>query len=208
MAKKIRSDGWTIAQIFDVYGAIKRALIRRGKFPEHAQDNNGEKSAPEPKPDVGGRESSKKPKEISKKPAKPSDIKLKDFTRDSDEILYSADSVFPFQLVPDTITIDRQKVTIAQRTFIRIAKILSVNVNDMLNVEADIGPFFGTVKLTSRFFANKPQKITWLARKDAIQIQRILQGYIIAHQKEIDSSKIPRDELVKLLERLGQGASD
>ena len=208
MAKKIRSDGWTIAQIFDVYGAIKRAMIRRGKFPEHAQDNNGEMSVPEPKSAVGRGESSKNPKEISKKSARPVDVKLKDFTRDADEILYTADSVFPFQLVPDTITIDRQKVTIAQRTFIRVAKILSVHVNDMLSVEADIGPFFGTVKLTSRFFANTPQKITWLGRKDAVQIQRILQGYIIAHQKKIDCSKIPKGELATLLERLGQGASD
>jgi hypothetical protein len=36
----------------------------------------------------------------------------------SNDILYKAESVFPFSMFPDTITIDREKVSIANRVFL------------------------------------------------------------------------------------------
>lgn len=124
------------------------------------------------------------------------------------DVLFSSNTVFPFVLFPDSISIDREKLTIVHRPFFRVARITSVQIRDILNVEADYGPFFGSIHFVSRYFVNNPQSINFLWRGDAVKIQRLLQGYIIATQKEIDTSKIPKDELIVLLDDLGQGAPD
>lgn len=134
--------------------------------------------------------------------------KLYDVAIKSHDILFSANSVFPFTLFPDTITIDREKVTIVHRLFFRVAKIVSVRIHDLLNVEADVGPFFGSIHLTSRYFLNNPESIHFLWRGEAARVQRLLQGYIIAQQEKIDCSKIEKNELCLLLDDLGRGASD
>lgn len=134
--------------------------------------------------------------------------KLYDVAIKAHDILFTANTVFPFVLFPDTITIDREKVTIVHRPFFRIAKIVSVRIHDLLNVEADVGPFFGTLHLTSRYFLNNPESINFLWRSEAAKAQRLLQGYIIAQHENIDCSKIPADELIILLDDLGKGYSD
>jgi hypothetical protein len=77
-----------------------------------------------------------------------------------------------------------------------------------MSAEAVVGPFFGSLHLTFRFFANNERTVSFLPRKDAIEIQRLIHGYIIAHRREIDVSSVGKEELVKLLTELGQGASD
>lgn len=134
--------------------------------------------------------------------------RLLDATNKGHEILIKTNTVFPFNLFPDTITVDREKLTIANRFFFRVAKITSVPVRDILSVEADVGPFFGSVHLTSRYFFTNPQTISFLWRGDAIKIQRLLQGYIIAHERNIDCSAIDKEQLVTLLNDLGRGDTD
>lgn len=126
------------------------------------------------------------------------------------DILFTADTVFPFTLFPDTINLDREKLTIVHRSFFRVAKITSVRVHDILGSEVDVGPFFGSVHVSSRYFVNDPQKqsVNFLWRSQAIKAHRLIQGFIIAAQKGIDTMKPPLDELIVLLDDLGKGASD
>lgn len=125
----------------------------------------------------------------------------------SREVLVSATTVFPFTLFPDTITVDRTKLTIAHRSFFRMAEVLSINVQDILNVTANVGPFFGSLTVTTRFFdkESKPCEVRYLWREDALRVKRILQGYVIAVQKGIDCSALQRRELVLMLDQLGGG---
>ncbi|OGL35149.1 hypothetical protein A3F65_00535 [Candidatus Saccharibacteria bacterium RIFCSPHIGHO2_12_FULL_47_16b] len=134
--------------------------------------------------------------------------KLYDVAIKAHDILFSANTVFPFTLFPNTITIDREKVTIVHRPFFRMAKIVSVRIHDLLNVESDVGPFFGTLHLTSRYFLNNPESINFLWRSETAKAQRLLQGYIIAQHEKVNCSNIPKDELIVLLDDLGRGASD
>lgn len=126
----------------------------------------------------------------------------------SHDILYKASTVFPLTPFPDTITIDREKVTIANRFFFQVAKITSSPIADIQNAEANVGPFFGSVRITSRYFYRNIRLLKYLWREDALKIQRILQGYLIAHQKEIDCTSIDKDRLVALLLDLGEGRTD
>jgi hypothetical protein len=60
----------------------------------------------------------------------------------SNDILYKAESVFPFSMFPDTITVDREKVSIANRVFFRVAQMHSIRIDDVLSVEGNVGPVF------------------------------------------------------------------
>jgi hypothetical protein len=126
----------------------------------------------------------------------------------SNDILYKAESVFPFSMFPDTITVDREKVSIANRVFFRVAQMHSIRIDDVLSVEGNVGPFFGSIRVTSKYFVKSPRVINYLTREDTRSIQKILQGYAIARQKEIDCSKIPTKELLRLLMELGEEGTD
>jgi hypothetical protein len=126
----------------------------------------------------------------------------------SNDIIYKATTIFPFTLFPDTITIDREKVSIANRFFFRVAQIHSIRIDDILGVEGNRGPFFGSLSITSKYFIKSPRKINFLTIDDTVKAQRILQGYTIARQKEIDCSKIATKELRTMLLELGKESTE
>ena len=133
--------------------------------------------------------------------------KLIDATVGAHDILFSANTVFPFVLFPDTISMDREQLTIVHRAFFQTANTISVRINDILNIESNVGPFFGSVHLFSKFFTNDLKSIHFLTRGDALRIQRLIQGYAIAHHRKIDCANIERRQLIAMLDSLGQGAA-
>lgn len=127
----------------------------------------------------------------------------------SHDILARATTVFPLTLFPDTLTIDRTKMTITHRDFMGAGEVISISIEDILNVAATVGPLFGSVTIATRFFdPNKPYKIDHFWRKDALKIKRIAEGYIIARQKDIDTSALSTRELSKLLDELGKVSAE
>ncbi len=131
--------------------------------------------------------------------------KLRNIVQKSQNILIESKSVFPFQLFPDTITIDRQKLTVVHRPFFAAKQTVSVPHSDVKNIEADIGPFFGSLTVTSEHFINNTQTIEYLPKRDALAIQQLVQGFISVQREGIDTSKIDDKTLVKMLDELGRG---
>jgi hypothetical protein len=134
--------------------------------------------------------------------------KLVDVVNTSLPVLMKSKAVFPFDLFPDTITIDRHKFTLVHRTFFFIQQTIGVKLSDINNVEGNIGPFFGSLVITSQHFKNNIQHINFLPRKDVIDMQQVLQGVIIANQEGVDFSAIDDEELIALLRKLGQGETN
>lgn len=123
----------------------------------------------------------------------------------SHEILASATTVFPLTIFPNTVIIDRAKLTITNRGFVKTAEVMSIRIEDILNVTANVGPMFGSLHIVSRVMTNEePFDVRFLWRDDAIMLKRILQGYIIAIQKEIDCSPLKTAELSDMLNELGK----
>ncbi len=121
------------------------------------------------------------------------------------DILVTARTVFPITLFPDTVTVDRASITITKRKFFQASEVTSFRIEDVLNVIASVGPLFGSIKIMSRIFnTEKPYEVNNFWREDALKIKRIAQGYIIALQKEIDTSSLGIFELSAMLEKLGQ----
>ena len=126
---------------------------------------------------------------------------LKTAINESHEVLIKATT---FGFFPDTITLDRAQLTITKRTFMRVAEVTSMRIEDILNVVVSVGPFFGHIKFFSRTAAIQPCEIAYLWRSDAMRLKRIAQGYVIAIQREIDCSHMSTAELVNQLEQLDQ----
>ena len=130
---------------------------------------------------------------------------LRNAIRGSNQVLATASTVFPLTLFPDTITVDRAKVTITRRNFFKAAEVMSLRIEDILNVTANVGPLFGSVKIASRVFSSeKPYVVDRFWREDALKLKRVMQGYIIALEKKIDCSQLSTDELAHMLDRLGK----
>lgn len=130
---------------------------------------------------------------------------LENAIRGSHQILSSATTVFPFTPFPDTVIVDRAKLTITHRTFFQVAEVMSIRIEDILNVTANIGPFFGSLHIVSRVMSpDKPYQINFLWRDDTLKLKRILQGYVIAMQNNIDCTPLSTKELCNLLNELGK----
>jgi hypothetical protein len=120
------------------------------------------------------------------------------------DILLTGRPVFQFDLIGDTLKMDRQKLTVVHNTLFGASQTASIRLKDLRNIEADIGPLFGSITLTSQHFLNNTQTIKYLKRKDITEAQRLLQGFMIAHEAQIDTDNIEHSELKSLLNKLGQ----
>jgi hypothetical protein len=125
----------------------------------------------------------------------------------SQDVLVRAQTVFPFTIFPTTIAMDRTKISITERDFFKAGEVLSIRIEDILNITANVGPFLGSVTISTRFFnPEKPYVVNKLSRKDALRIKRIVQGYLTARQQNIDCSNLPTRELAVMLDELGKVA--
>ena len=130
--------------------------------------------------------------------------KLTSLAEGSRDNLFVAKTVFPFVLFADTVTIDRQKITIVHNDFFWKSQTASTEIKNIMNIEADVGPLFGSVTVTSKHFLNNTQTIKYLKRSDVATIQRLLQGFMIAQRANINTDDIDKKQLLGLLNELGQ----
>lgn len=132
------------------------------------------------------------------------DHKLNKIMKNAHEVLVKADTVFPFTLFPDTIIVDRSKVTIIKRNFFMMAETYSIRVEDILNVSTTVGPFFGSLQIVTRVFnTDKPHYVNFLRRDDAVKIKHLIHGYVIAVHNDIDCDSLDKNELLTMLTKLG-----
>lgn len=129
---------------------------------------------------------------------------LKEAIEGSQEVLTTATTVFPLELFPDTVTVDRAKLTVTKRRFVGVAEVMSMRIEDVLNVTSSVGPFFCTVTIVSRVFNSEPYTVGRFWRADAARLKRIIQGYVIALQRGIDCSSLSTRELSRMLDKLGE----
>lgn len=130
--------------------------------------------------------------------------KLRNMAKRSHEVLMSVNTVFPLTLFPSTVIVDRTKVTIISRTFFFTSKTISIRIDDILNVSCTLGPFFGSVIISSRVMNSTDHfEIDLFWRHDAIRLKHIIQGYMIAQHNDVDISHLSREELVEHLAELG-----
>lgn len=129
---------------------------------------------------------------------------LKKIVSQSHEVLISANTVFPLSLFPDTVTVDRTKVTITKRDFFWSSDVMSIRIEDVLNVSASVGPLFGSLTVASRVMSTIDHfQINHFWRNDAIRLKHMIQGYVIAQHNNIDTAHLSKKDLIATLLELG-----
>lgn len=131
---------------------------------------------------------------------------LKKVVKQSREVLCQANTVIlPMNLFPDTVMVDRTRITIVKRTFFWSASVISISIDDVLNVSTSVGPFFGSLTISSRVMNSTDHfEIDYFWRKDALYLKHIIQGYVIAHQNNIATDQLTREQLIETLLELGK----
>lgn len=134
---------------------------------------------------------------------------LRTIVQKSHQILAAANTVIvPMNLFPDSVVVDRTKITITKRSFFWSSEVITVRIEDVLNVTTSTGPLFGSLTISSRVMNSTDHyEINYLWRKDAIMLKQIIQGYVIAHHNHIETSHLSTDELVQTLIEIGKDST-
>jgi hypothetical protein len=132
------------------------------------------------------------------------DIKeLKKAVAHSSEVLASAKTVLPF-LFPHEIVLDRTKITIIKRNFFWSSDVVSIRIEDVLNVSASVGPLFGSITVASRVMSSIDHyEIDRFWSSDAARLKQIIIGYLIARKNGLRTDHLSCKELVETLYELG-----
>lgn len=127
----------------------------------------------------------------------------------SNEILAKATTVFPLSIFPDTIILDRTKLTVIKRNFFFSEQVMSIRIEDILNVSATVGPFFGSVTIATRVMSSDDHfMIRNFTRSDAQHLKHMIQGYVIARHNNIACDHLTHDQLVDTLRELGHDSNN
>lgn len=130
---------------------------------------------------------------------------LRKVVKESSQVLGSAKTVFPLTLFPDSVIVDRSKITIIKRDFFWTSRVISIQIEDILNIEAGVGPFFGSLNIASRVMSSVDHfRIDYFWREDAIFMKHLIQGYVIAKHNKLDISQLTKEELIETLTGLGE----
>lgn len=128
--------------------------------------------------------------------------------KQSNEVLAEATTVFPFTLFPDTVTVDRTKLTITQRTFFMSSKVMTIHIEDVLNLSVQVGPFFGSLTIAIKGLTSEDHfSINYFRRKDAIHLKHIIQGHTIARRDNLDYKSMEKEKLIDTLIKLGKDSN-
>mgnify|MGYP001067831217 CR=1 FL=1 len=132
--------------------------------------------------------------------------KIRNIVLRSHEVLASAQTIIlPSNIFPDSVLLDRSKLTIIKRNFFWSAETISIRIEDILNVSSNIGPFFGSITVSSRVMNSTDHyEIDCFLRKDAKYLKEIIQGYMIALHSKVNINHLSREELITTLLSLGQ----
>lgn len=133
--------------------------------------------------------------------------KLKRMVKRSHQVLASVRTVLFMTIFPDSIVVDRSKISIIKRNFFWNSNVISFQIEDVLNVSCSVGPLFGSLTLASRVMSTVDHfNVNYLWRNDAIFMKHLIQGHIIAKNNKLKTDKLTRKELVEMLCELGGDA--
>lgn len=129
---------------------------------------------------------------------------LKKRVKKSHQILANVQTVFPLTLFPSSVIVDRTKITIIKRDFFWSSHVVSLQIEDILNVTAGVGPLFGSLNIASRVMNSIDHfNVHHLWREDALVLKRLIQGSVIARQNHIDIDQLSLKEAIDTLYELG-----
>lgn len=118
--------------------------------------------------------------------------------------IYRISAVFPFDLFPDDLVIDENKITFIIRDFWMVERVHSVYLKDISDCIVQTSIFFASLNVVDLGFRDNWIGINFLKINEALRARRIIQGLMIAHKLDLDLSGVPVEALDDKMESLGQ----
>lgn len=133
------------------------------------------------------------------------DQKLANLIDISNTPLLKIESVFPFHLVPDELSIDPTKITFTYKHLFGGKEQLSVAIQDITEVEVTNNLFFAQLRLMTNLSEeqNRDYTINFLQKEEARKARQIIQGLEVAVKQGIDLTMVKNTELLHRIEELG-----
>lgn len=133
--------------------------------------------------------------------------KIRQLILRSGRILLRISTVFPFDLFPDVILIDENKIELTHNVFFESAQTYTIPLNQVFDVSVETSIFFATLVIVDKRYVNDPYRMSFLKKDDALRAKKIISGLIIGKEEGIDLRGLNTSELTKVAEILG-GAND
>lgn len=135
---------------------------------------------------------------------------LKQLVNQSQEVLLTIKSIYPLDLNPDTITIDKNKVNIIRKELFGMENIHSILIEDITNVTVGKGFFTATLDIVDSTNYRFPQTyiVKHLNVNNALMARRLIQGLIAAKRQGVDLSGITGENVADQLEDLGRARGE
>ena len=128
---------------------------------------------------------------------------ISDMVQNSNEILMSISTIFPFKLFPTTINVEATRVTIITRQLLS-SQVHSIDIKDISSVFFSTSFIFASLTIISKTYAQKEFVIDDLRKKEAIMIRRIIEGLRMFVKQDINTSNFSREELLGKLKDLSE----
>lgn len=126
--------------------------------------------------------------------------KLQAMASGTDEVLLEISSVFPFQLFPDTVILDKNKVSIVHRALL-FKRIFPLLYTDIQTVRVNKSILFSALEFEVRGYDRNPRPVTHLDPLEAEKAERYILGLVNAKRERVDLSRV--DGIKKTLAKLG-----
>lgn len=113
------------------------------------------------------------------------DDALTGFEKDTQKELINAKNFFPFDLFTDTIVVFPNKVSIFKNIFFLSGYVRTIATKDIGEVIAELGPFFGTIKIHGNIHGLQTTlSISYLKKADAVKIRNLIEDLITSNKKD------------------------
>lgn len=121
----------------------------------------------------------------------------------SERVLLKISAVFPFDLFPDTVVIDENKLSIIHREFFFSPTILSFTIYDINDVVVESSIFFATLRLLPNGYGENWVQVKYLKKKEAIEAKRIVAGLRVGIKEGVDITKVQTPDLARKIAIMG-----
>ena len=135
-------------------------------------------------------------------------VKLDNLVSTESQTLLQIRSVFPFDLFPTIVTVDRTKITITYHLSFFTSQAQSVLIKDIMTIIVQESFLLSGVEIISRIVQQDHIFIPNLSKPDAAKFRQLVEGLMVADKKGVDVSKVSNKELRPKLGLIGGSAQD
>lgn len=134
-----------------------------------------------------------------------SETQLARLVRKSANTLLTISSVFPFELFPDVLIIDENKVGIIHRNSWFSEHVHSVFIEDVTEVSVEKNMFLATLRVVDGRNLRFPLEyvIRKLNIREALEARKLIEGLVVAKRQKIDLSKVDIKKVISQMENIG-----